>query len=92
MKTIVYALSAIAIVATAPSVLAQTGSGNSPRTTITNGVNTIGTMNGAGSGVGVHNPQPTSPSVYQEPTRPPSYGDRGNIKFPSQGSNSSDDD
>lgn len=31
-------------------------------------------------GVGRHDPPPNSPSVNQEPTRRPSYGDPGNIK------------
>jgi hypothetical protein len=97
MKNIFYLLVGVAIVSTAPFALAQTGSGNWQRP-LTNGVNTIGTMNGGGSGVGVQNPQPSSnaspygSSVDQEPTRRPSFGDRGNIKYPSQGGNSNDDD
>jgi len=93
MKNIAYLLLSIAIVSTAPSALAQTSSRNSQRESITNSVNTLGTMNGGGSGVGINNNlSPNSPAVNQEPTRRPSYGDRGNIKYPSQGGSGNNND
>ena len=61
---------AMVIAAMLISTAAIAGSTNNPGTTIRNGVNTIGTMNGSGSGVGQRNIPSTSPSVNTSRTNP----------------------
>jgi hypothetical protein len=59
--------------------------------TIRNGVNTVGQMNGAGSGVGRHDPDPNSPSVYQ--TEPKTgYGELHDSRRPKYNSSGGNDD